>query len=945
MELKEPPRKTPEQDRSLEARLSEALAPNFQLVRAIGAGGMAQVFLAREPALKRLVAVKVLSEHLAADAEARIRFEREAQAVATLSHANVVAIHGVGELSDGTPYFVMQYVNGRSLATRIEEEGPLPVAEGKRALAEVCAALAAAHAQGIIHRDIKAANILCEETSGRVLVSDFGIAATTRQESTGGVPMRLTGTGMMIGTPQYMSPEQMLAEPVTEKTDIYSVGLLAHELLAGSSPFRGSTPQELIAAHLRDTPAPLSERRPEVDPELDALITRCLEKDPAKRPSAADAAKRLAPGGSALLEWPPPGLEPLLGQGSRLGSMYWLGGASITLALLPLLSSEPHVGSVASSATTIFLVLAIAGTMAVVEGMRRSWRVGRLVARALRGGYRWMTVAEVLSDRSGDTGAVISGSGEFAALSVAERNHVRRRRMAREALYLGGGAAILPLLYLIAIAGASGASFGIARLALALPVVASTIAWVIDVAEARRFGRRRRRKALAEVDPAVTRPWYASFESARNGQTLGPGRAGSPRTSRLGAVALVAVSGFILLALSPLMLVVKYGTAAFETLPGRFGNVEAKAELAGVMRPYALAKDDRITPLDAGRALHAILGPPDEPSAFAVIPVPGWRGRPWHDPHPSDLFVGFSRDQVFGLPSTQTTIANARRLTAREVAYLDSAVKLGNWRALETLARARRYDYVGAKFQLPFPESATTDEMPLARYSYIKELAYATSSRAALFLARGQRDSAEAAIRTTISAGFLLADEGTLLIERLIGNVIVGIGQQELVELYKATNDPRAVALQAGWNARRDAIMERSRSATLFDAIDVRDPASIRDAMLRFANDAKAPRGTRYEMLFGLGFSPCTNIHEFIFGPAADVRAAFENARKTWAHSAADTALLDLAYDAPTRGSTSVTGDSLPRKERLMLGMARVGGVALHNRRFLACARILTSGY
>jgi hypothetical protein len=941
MELREQSRNTADADRSLETRLREALAPNLQLLRAIGAGGMAQVFLAREPSLKRLVAVKVLSEHLSTDPESRIRFEREAQAVATLSHPNVVAIHGVGELSDGTPYFVMQYVNGRSLASRIEADGPLPVAEGKRALAEVCAALAAAHGQGIIHRDIKAANILCEEATGRVLVSDFGIAATTRHDG-GMAAMRLTGTGMIIGTPQYMSPEQMLAEPVTEKTDIYSVGLLAHEVLAGSSPFRGTTPQELIAAHLRDVPPRLSERRLEVDPELDALVARCLEKDPAKRPSADDAAKRLAPGGAALLEWPPPGLELLHGQAGRLSSMYWLGGTLSALALVPLLSSAPSVGAVASSPTGIFLALAIGGTIAMGEGMRRSWRVGKVLARALRGGYGWLTIAEVFSDRSGDTGAVISGSGEYAVLTPSERDRMRQRRVTREALYLAGGVSILPLLFLIVIAGASGLPLAALWIALAAPVVAAAAAWTIDITEARRFGRRRR-KALADIDPALTRPWYASFESARSGQSIGGGRTGAPGTGRLVALATIAVCALALLMLSPLMLVANYGSLLFSSLPGKFASVDSKAELSSLMRPYALPKDDRITALDAGRALRTLFGPSDDPGLFVEKPVPGWSGTPWRAPHPDDLFEGMRRDQILGLPSTVNIIRNARRLSPREIVFLDSALRRGNWAAFDTLARARRLDYAGGMYRLPLPADATVEDMPLPRYSFIKTMAYASSSRAALYLARGQRDSAELALRATVSAGLLLMDEDPILVGRLIGIVMVGIGHYNLVELYNATNDPRGAALQARWDAARSTIETRVLKSTLFDAIDVRDPAAIRDAILRFATDSTAPRGMRYEMLYVLGMSTCSNIHEFVFGPARDVRDAFETARKTWARSAGDTALLNLAFDAPSRGSTRVSSDSLSRTEKLMLGMGRIGGVGLHNRRFMACARFLTT--
>ncbi|MGD2135898.1 MAG: serine/threonine-protein kinase, partial [Gemmatimonadales bacterium] len=267
------PQQTDEDLRALEAALEKALSPSYILVRRIGTGGMGSVFLARDPALKRLVAVKVLAPALAANEAARARFEREAQAVARLSHPNIVAIHSVGQLDDGTPYFVMQHVGGKSLAARLAEEGPFSTDETRRIVGEVASALAAAHQQGIIHRDIKPANVLYDDETGRVLVSDFGIAAV---RPVGEQPQqtKLTMTGMAVGTPRYMSPEQLLAEEVTEKTDVYALGLLGYELLTGVGPFQATSPQELIAAHLRDTPKPLSDAREDVDPELESAITR-----------------------------------------------------------------------------------------------------------------------------------------------------------------------------------------------------------------------------------------------------------------------------------------------------------------------------------------------------------------------------------------------------------------------------------------------------------------------------------------------------------------------------------------------------------------------------------------------------------------------------------------------------------------------------------------------
>src|SRR3954471_4055677 len=279
-------------ERVLAEQLQAALAPSFVLIRRLGAGGMGIVYLARDPALKRPVAVKLMAPERAADPEARARFEREAEAVAAISHPNVVAVYSVGELPSGIPYLVMQYVEGMSMAERLKAEGPLDLGTAKQVMGQVASALEAAHRKGIIHRDIKAANILWDDASGRALVSDFGIAAIL-ERSFDGETLRLTQTGMMVGTPAYMSPEQFLGEQVTEKTDVYSLGLLGYELLTGEGPYLISSPRQLPAAHLRDAPRKLSAMRPDVETELESLLAKCLEKTAELRPSAEELSRRL----------------------------------------------------------------------------------------------------------------------------------------------------------------------------------------------------------------------------------------------------------------------------------------------------------------------------------------------------------------------------------------------------------------------------------------------------------------------------------------------------------------------------------------------------------------------------------------------------------------------------------------------------------------------------
>lgn len=283
-----PPGKTDE----LESFLRRDLEPELEVVRRLGRGSVAAVYLARERALRRLVAVKVLWPRLARDERARMRFEREAQAAAGLSHPNIVPVHRVGRLSNGLPYIVMQYIKGTTMENRLQAHGPLAPQEARAVLAEVASAMVAAHKHGIVHRDIRLANVLYEEESGRALLGDFGIAAILTSGDTG-QPARLTKTGELVGDPAHMSPEQLLEGEFSERSDVYALGLLGYELLTGGGPFGARTRRELATAHIEARPRKLSELRADVDPDLEDLLLRCLAKRPEHRPSSTAVARRL----------------------------------------------------------------------------------------------------------------------------------------------------------------------------------------------------------------------------------------------------------------------------------------------------------------------------------------------------------------------------------------------------------------------------------------------------------------------------------------------------------------------------------------------------------------------------------------------------------------------------------------------------------------------------
>ncbi|MCG6989986.1 MAG: serine/threonine protein kinase [Gemmatimonadetes bacterium] len=269
-----------------------SLDSDFEIVRPLGHGAMATVYLAKDRALGVLVAVKVLRPGKAADETARRRFEREARAAASLAdHPYTVAVTRFGRLTDQTPYLVMQYVKGRTMEERLKAEGRLSVPEAVTVLSQVASALALAHSKGIVHRDVRAGNVLWDEEKGCARLTDFGIAAVI--DPTGPETTRLTKTGQLLGDPHYLSPEQLMDGQATELTDVYLFGVLGYELLSGEGPYEARTATEWIKAHLQQEPRDLRELRPDVPARVADLLRRCLAREPMHRPSAKDAARAL----------------------------------------------------------------------------------------------------------------------------------------------------------------------------------------------------------------------------------------------------------------------------------------------------------------------------------------------------------------------------------------------------------------------------------------------------------------------------------------------------------------------------------------------------------------------------------------------------------------------------------------------------------------------------
>jgi serine/threonine protein kinase len=269
---------------SLQEQLQRALGEAYLLERELGGGGMSRVFLALERMLDRKVVVKVLLPELAAGVNVE-RFRREIQLAAQLQHPHIVPLLSAGE-AEGLPYFIMPFVTGESLRTRVAREGEFPIAETVRILRDVVSALAYAHARGVIHRDVKPDNVLL--SGGVAVVTDFGVAKAVSASSGASGPTGLTSLGVALGTPAYMAPEQATASPNTDhRADIYALGIMAYEMLTGTPPFMGRSAQQVLAAQVVEEPELVERRRPAVPPMLATLVKECLAKRPADRPQTA----------------------------------------------------------------------------------------------------------------------------------------------------------------------------------------------------------------------------------------------------------------------------------------------------------------------------------------------------------------------------------------------------------------------------------------------------------------------------------------------------------------------------------------------------------------------------------------------------------------------------------------------------------------------------------
>jgi eukaryotic-like serine/threonine-protein kinase len=255
----------------------KVLADRYEIDSILGEGGMARVYRGTDNVLGRTVAVKVLASQYARDETSVTRFRREAQSAASLNHPNVVSVYDTGS-DDGVHWIVMEYLEGRTLREVIDEDGPLSPEHAAKVARDVSLALATAHEKGLVHRDVKPANIMITP-SGETKVMDFGIA---RAVTSTGDPT-LTKTGFVMGTAAYLSPEQAEGKPVDARSDIYSLGCVVYEMLTAQPPFDGDSPVAVAGKHLSEEPEPISQVNPAVPREVEAVIARAMRKDPGER--------------------------------------------------------------------------------------------------------------------------------------------------------------------------------------------------------------------------------------------------------------------------------------------------------------------------------------------------------------------------------------------------------------------------------------------------------------------------------------------------------------------------------------------------------------------------------------------------------------------------------------------------------------------------------------
>lgn len=401
--------------RALQARVTG----RYSIDRELGRGGMGVVFLARDVALDRRVAIKLLPQEYAAQRPLRERFLREARLAARLSHPNIVPVYAVEEHDDAV-FYAMGYVEGEPLSARIARVGQLAPAEVASILQQVAWALAYAHGNGVVHRDVKPDNVMIERGTGRAWVMDFGIARaleSMNEDQPQGT--RLTQVGHVVGTAAYMSPEQAAGEDVDGRSDLYSLGVVAYQALTGRLPLEATSAQALLAKHLTETPPPVASVRPGIPPALAKTVDQLLAKDPAARPATGESvADMIGTAQSAQAEVPPPIREFI-----RSAEQNMVVTMRFVAIMIAVVAAKPSA------------IIAIAfGALGTIAG---SFAALFFLARRLAlAGYRWPDIRDAVAV---DARARVE---EARAIAMPPDPVALRRALIRTIVSLVGGVAL-----------------------------------------------------------------------------------------------------------------------------------------------------------------------------------------------------------------------------------------------------------------------------------------------------------------------------------------------------------------------------------------------------------------------------------------------------------------------------------------------------------------------
>ncbi len=883
-------RPDPEQ---LKSELAAALEPRYELLRPLGEGGMGMVFLAREPALKRLVAVKLLAPDLAGDHAARARFEREARAAAALSHPNVVRVYAVGETAALTlPYIIMQYVEGSTLAELMAERGRLGERDARRIIGEVAAALSAAHGRDLVHRDVKPSNVLVERDTSRAYVADFGVSAAfspgARAEQT-----KLTATGMMVGTPVYMSPEQASAGEVGPASDVYSLGVMGYELLTGEPPFTATTAMGWAAAHLRDTPTPVAVKRTDVAPEVALLVDRCLAKEPAKRPTAGDVARGMMPSLESELPWPPPGLHPLFGRGRSLARLSMLsGGAGIALVMLLTFPPgrlfargawlQPHLNrldaagpfaevdrmvtqQVDAALITWQAALALATVVGVVAYMGLAAALQRTVGLALRArvaGWRWTTVGDVVADSDGRAGLVLSGGREFAPLSEATRASILSCRRWAVGAQVGGAvwlAGVMALSLAAAVlAGASTEAVApvmsgwTAALATLPAFTGFIVAAAARILERSLLGALARRRVFVP-DAAEVAGWYAL--ASRGAPQPLKRTTGTAVRAAMGIAATVAallVVATVALAAAAAVVAARNTrwigpqAASMLQLVDRYQRSDPHRRKALLLRPY----------------LPSPLEPAADTAARELYRSLTWRsGLPQYPDHAKWQRMVRAQYPVQGGEGAGDLLRRAYegrlgRDTLQAMAAIASHVRTV---AFRRLAHVDRLDVLTAAADRPLAAYPSIDAIPSPGWEDFQFAAEANVMASLADLARRDVDGAARRLGENARIALLFWDTPTPWAQWTARNV-ERFAFRPLADLERLRgNRLRADSLREAAGAREGFPM-----ASPALAADVRDVSRLR-ALLA---DGRLPVSARFNLVQSSWYGLCLNPREIAFGPS-----------------------------------------------------------------------------